>query len=192
MSEPPDTGVVEAPAADDWLMSSAAPAADVGPGVPAAGSPRRQVAVRAGLLAVGAAAGALVVTAVTHGSSTPTTPVANAGPRGALGANGPPGGLSGGVGGGVGGGRVDEQHVAGTLTAVGSSSVTVRTTDGTATYAVTSTTQIVRNGSVSSLASLKSGDAVFVHVYPAGSTGRLTAERIFATAGTSASAGNPT
>jgi hypothetical protein len=185
MSEPPDTSVIEAPG-DDWLTSSSAPA-DGGAAGPAGSSSRRQIAVRAGLLAVGAAAGALVVTTVAHGSSTPTTPVANAGAQGPLGANGGPGGPPPG---GFPGGRAGEQHLTGTLTSVGASSVTVTTASGTATYAVTSATQIIRNGNVSSLAALRSGDSVFVHVYPTGSTDQLTAERIFAAASTAT--GDPT
>jgi hypothetical protein len=78
------------------------------------------------------------------------------------------------------GGRAGEQHIAGTLTAVGSSSVTVQSSSGTATYTVDAGTQIVRDGAPATLSQLRAGDAVFLHVYPASSGGRLHVERIFA------------
>ena len=78
--------------------------------------------------------------------------------------------------GGQGGGVAGEQHLSGTITAVGSSSITVKSTAGTATYAVNGTTEIDVNGSTSTLSALKVGSAVTVHVYPSGST--MMAERI--------------
>jgi hypothetical protein len=77
-------------------------------------------------------------------------------------------------------GRAGEQHITGTLTAVGSSSVTVKTPAGTATYTVDAATQIVRDGASATLSQLRVGDAVFLHVYPTSSGGRLHVERIFA------------
>jgi hypothetical protein len=87
------------------------------------------------------------------------------------------GSLPGGFG--PGGGVAGEQHVTGTLTAVGTSTVTVRSSSGTTTYPVTSSTQIVRNGAAATLSQLKVGDPVVVHVLPSRS-GTKTLERIFA------------
>jgi hypothetical protein len=67
------------------------------------------------------------------------------------------------------GGVAGEQRVAGTVTAVGSSSITVRSTSGKATYAVNGTTQIQRNGQQAALSSLQTGDQVLVHLVPSGS-----------------------
>ena len=150
---------------------------------------RRTLAVRAGLLAVGAVVGGIVVTTVHHGSTSTTSPTSFGVPQGGTGQlapqGGPPGGFSGGFGGGglSGGGLSGEQRLSGTLVSVGSSTVTVRTSSGTATYAVTSSTEIVRNGQVVAVTALKAGDPVLVHVYPSGSSSRLTVERLFAGSG---------
>ncbi|HZT15614.1 MAG TPA: hypothetical protein VFA19_06660 [Gaiellaceae bacterium] len=94
---------------------------------------------------------------------------------------------TGGPGSGGPGGVAGEQHVRGTVAAKSASSVTVRSSNGaTATYVVNVTTQIVRNGKTATLADVKVGDPVFVHVYPS-SSGRLLVERLFA--GSSASGG---
>jgi hypothetical protein len=71
-----------------------------------------------------------------------------------------------------GGGRDGEQHVFGTLTAVGKSSITVRTDAGsTTTYRIDSSTQLVKDGQqVSSLSAMHVGDQVVVHVYPLNGT----------------------
>lgn len=150
-----------------------------------------------GLLAAGAAVGAIAVTQINHHSSASTTtssslPVAGTG-QGPGATGQAPGTNDGGqlpgagpVQGGPGGGGLDaEQRLAGTVTSVGSSSVTVKTSSGTATYRVTSASEIVRNGQAVSLSAIKSGDAVFVHVYPSDSA--MVIERLFA--GTSATAG---
>jgi hypothetical protein len=156
-------------------------------------SPARGRWAMAGLLAAGAAVGAIAVSQL-HGHSTSTaTPAANTGTanggtqgqvpglgNGQLPGNGR---IPGGTGGGP-GGLAGEQHISGTVTAVGSSSVTVKSSSGTATYAVTSSSEIVRNGQAVSLTAIKAGDAAFVHVYP--SNGTMTVERLFA--GTNASA----
>ena len=77
------------------------------------------------------------------------------------------------------GGRAGEQHVYGTVTGVGSSSVTVRlASGGTATYAVIASSDIVKNGARVSLGEIKVGDTVFLHVYP--SNGRTVIEHLFA------------
>jgi hypothetical protein len=77
-----------------------------------------------------------------------------------------------------GGGIAGEQHVQGAVTATTGSTVTVRSRSGTATYIVASTSEIVRNGQPATLADVKIGDAVLVHVYP--SSGRMLVERLFA------------
>jgi hypothetical protein len=146
--------------------------------------------MRAGLLAAGAIVGGIVVSSVRHGNSTTaTSPTGFAVPGGtqAPGGTFQGGPLQGAPGqGGFGGGVDGEQHLTGTLVSVGSSTVTVRTTSGTATYLVTSSTEIVRNGQVVALSSLKAGDPVLVHVYPSGSSSRLTVERLFAGGGLTA------
>jgi hypothetical protein len=68
------------------------------------------------------------------------------------------------------GGVAGEQHVQGTITATGTGSLTVKTSSGsTATYAIESTTQIVRNGQTTTLSALQAGDPVVVHVVPSSS-----------------------
>jgi hypothetical protein len=135
-----------------------------------------------GIVATGLVAGAIGIAAIqgspsaTNAASTTNTPPGGAGFR----QGGPPGGPGGGIAG--------ESRVVGTITSVGSSSITVKGSDGTSTTVpVNGTTQIIRNGSVSSLSSLKSGDQVLVHVIPSG-TGTV-AERILA--GSSATMGGP-
>ena len=82
---------------------------------------------------------------------------------------------------GTGGGIAGEQHLTGRLTAVGDSTVTVRSSSGTATYQVLSDTQIVRDGASAQLSDLQVGDPVLVHVYPASSdSDQMVAERVFA------------
>lgn len=78
------------------------------------------------------------------------------------------------------GGVAGEQRLQGTLAGVRGSAITVKTASGSATYTVTGTTEIVRNGSRASLSDLKVGDPVFVHVYPSASSGAMLVERIFA------------
>ena len=95
----------------------------------------------------------------------------------------PGGGFAGGPGGAPAGGPgavAGEQHLEGTLTAVTSTTVTVKTSDGTDTYELTDSTQIVRNGQAATADDLEVGDPVLVHVYPSGSGDQLAVERIFA------------
>ncbi|HET7195366.1 MAG TPA: hypothetical protein VFI99_10285 [Nocardioides sp.] len=93
----------------------------------------------------------------------------------------PPGFGGGPFPGGTGSGLAGEQHLTGTLTAFGDSTVTVRSSSGTATYQVDSDTQIVRNGAAAQLSELQAGDPVLVHVYPASSDrDGMVVERIFA------------
>jgi hypothetical protein len=159
MAEPTDTVVAQS---DDWLTPAPDASASPNPEEPAPTALRKTV-TGAALVLVGAAVGAVVVTTASHGSSTTAAPAANVGPAAAG-----PGGLDG------------EQHLTGTLIAVGASTVTVRSAGGTATYAITSTTEIVRDGTVARLSRLRAGDAVFVHAYPTGSGARLAVERLFA------------
>jgi hypothetical protein len=65
------------------------------------------------------------------------------------------------------------------LTAVRTSTITVRSASGTATYHVTGATEILRDGRRVTLGALKVGDRVLVHAYPS-SSGILLVERIFA------------
>lgn len=158
-------------------------------------------------LAAGVVVGAVVVAAWHSGqtNTVPTNPTAAqgqfpGGPGGPGGQGGPggPGGPSGqlpngqgpggmpGDGGGPGfdggpgfGGRAGEQHVSGTVTAVGSSTVTVKLADGsTATYSVVASSDIVKNGARVALSAIKVGDTVFLHVYP--SNGKTVVEHLFA------------
>lgn len=187
------------PPGDDWLFP-ADPAYDgavsAGGGGPAATSRSRQWLTSGGLLAAGVFAGVVVVLAAGHGGSSPSAtpftpaasvpggaqpglPPAGAFPRGDDGAEGSDD-RGGQFPGAPGGGLAGEQRLQGTLTRVGGSTITVRTSAGTSTYTVTDATQIVRNGAVVGLGSLKAGDPVLVHLYPSGAGGRLLAERIFA------------
>lgn len=91
-------------------------------------------------------------------------------------------------GGGFGGGVSGEERVQGTVTATGASSITIRSSTGaTATYSVNATSQIVRNGSSATLADVRVGDTIFVHLVPS-SSGGYVVERLFA--GTSATGGD--
>lgn len=92
-----------------------------------------------------------------------------AGPGQGFAGGAPPGGFGGpggGPGGGRGGGLAGEQHVVGTLTAVGTASITVNSASGTATYPIESSTVLVKGGQRASLSALTVGDSVVVHVYP--------------------------
>lgn len=128
-------------------------------------------------LLAGLVIGALVVALLHNNSSTnatgvPGAPAANQAPTGQaptgqLPGNAPAGGFGGGLGGGFGGGLPGEQHVVGTLTAVGASSITVNTASGTATYPIESSTLLIKDGQrVASTSAMKAGDTVVVHVYP--------------------------
>jgi hypothetical protein len=148
----------------------------------------------------GVAAGAVIVTAWhASGSGTTTGPQINAAatsqlpggapaqlPSGQLpnGTQGqavqPPLGGTQGQGGqaplGGFGGQAGEQHLLGTITAVGSSSLSVKTSADTTSYPISSNTQIVKNGQLASLSSLSVGDNVLLHVYPL--NGKTFVERV--------------
>jgi hypothetical protein len=92
----------------------------------------------------------------------------------------------GGGGGGFGGGR--GAPASGTISAVSASSITVKTTTGTTTYQVSSSTVVQNNGATSTMAKLAVGEKVMVLTGRPGSTttstAGTTADRILA--GTSA------
>lgn len=140
------------------------------------GSARLVAPVIAALLVGGGA-----VFAIDHGSSGPSASARTAAGLGVPGDAGAPGGAGGP------GGLDGERHVQGTVTGTNATSVTVKSSSGTATYTVNALTQIVRNGRTASLSSIQAGDPVLVHVYP-GSSGQMLVERLFA--GTSASGGD--
>lgn len=177
---------------DDWLAPPADTVADTdGPERPNRAERQRKWMAGAGLVAAGAVAGAVIFTAVgATGSSVPTSQIAPTSSVPGGQANGQPGVLPAFPGGGDDDrdsafddqpGRLDgEQRLQGTLTAVGESTITVTSSAGTATYAVTAQTEIVRNGRAVALAQLRTGDPVLVHVYPSGSGGDLLVERVFA------------
>src|SRR3954468_7942574 len=175
----------------DWLIADD-PAPDVVASPPAG---RRTALAAVGMIAAGALVGAVGVTALrSHSSDTTASPagfVAAQVPGGqAVPGQGVPGqGLPGqgqggftGGGGGVGGGH----GLGGTVTAVGGSSVTIRTASGTTAYGVTAQTEIVRNGALASLSAVRAGDNVFVHLIP-GSGSSYVVERLFAQSGSGAS-----
>ena len=147
---------------------------------PAEPAPKRRIppaVLTAGWLAVGLVVGVIAMTVLHSSRSTNANgvPAAVAGnqPPAAGGFGGPPAGGPQGSGGGFG----SEQHLIGTLTAVGSSTITVRTTNGTTTYHIDSTTQLVKDGQqVSSLSAMHAGDNVVVHVYPL--NGTMHVERV--------------
>jgi len=121
-------------------------------------------------LLAGLVLGALVVAMLHTNKSTNATalpggaPAANQAPAGQVPNGQPPGG---GFGGGFRGGLPGEQHIVGTLVAVGSSGITVKGTNGTATYPIESSTLLIKDGQrVSSPSALTVGDTVVVHVYP--------------------------
>jgi hypothetical protein len=143
-----------------------------------------------GIVATGLVAGAIGIATIqsSSGTSNAASTTQLGGPAGAAGQpgqggfqGGPPGGF-----GGRGGGVVGETRLTGTLRAVGTSGITVKAADGTATTVpVNGATEIVRNGTTAGLSALKAGDQVLVHVIPSGSS--TVAERVFA--GTSATQG---
>ena len=115
--------------------------------------------VAAGLVAGGVLAGTLGASAAT-GSSTPTAGYSTGSSYGTPGADTDPAGEHGG------GHGLD---LSGTVTAVGSTSVTIKTTSGTVTYAVSGTSDIDKNGEAQ-LSSLAVGDAVTFSTTTSGST----------------------
>ncbi|MGH9095196.1 MAG: hypothetical protein ACRDXE_08560 [Acidimicrobiales bacterium] len=107
--------------------------------------PRRWLA-GAALLAAGAGGGGILASNLTAGAATTTSPASTAATAPA---QAPPDGHGGPMG----------LPLSGTVTAVGPASVTVKTATAATTYAVTSTSDIDKNGEAT-LASLAKGDAV--------------------------------
>ena len=137
---------------------------------PAAATPaapaRRPVGLGAKIAAVAAAvvvtAGGTAVALTASGSSSASA--TGGAPSGQAGqAGGPQGTTAGGAGGGSGGMGFSPTayHLSGTITAISSSTVTIRTTSGTTAYDVTGSTHLMTdNASASSLSSFAVGDAV--------------------------------
>ena len=143
---------------------------------PAAGNRARRWAAGSALLVGGAVGGGILAGSLTAGASTTstTTPQTAAGPSNAT-PRTPPGFPGGASGYGL--------NESGTVTAVGTSSVTIKTSTGTTTYAVNSGSDIDKNGEAS-LSSLKVGDAVTFSTVTSGSTQTiaiLPAPRAFGT-----------
>ena len=159
------------PITEDFLYSSPVeyPAyADPEAAQPAARKRVPPLLLTAAWLSVGLVVGVVAMTVLHSARSTNTTGI----PTAATG-NQPP--VAGGLGGpqaggppGFGGGFSGEQHLFGTLTAVGSSTFSLNTASGTtATYQIDATTQLVKDGQqVGSLSAMHLGDRVAVHVYP--------------------------
>ena len=172
---------------EEWLLSPGGPppaplADEVGTqppyGAPVPAKGRKGVLTAVGLVVAGLVAGAVGTFAIGHARDGETT-LRDAGDDQSFvvpGQGSAPQGL--GAPGTGRGGFQGEQRLQGTLTAVGSSSVTVRTSSGTATYAVTSASELVRDGQRVSLSGLKTGEAVLVHVYPL--NGKTLVERLIA------------
>jgi hypothetical protein len=174
---------ITSPSDEQWLFSERPAVRD--PGEPAAAadvieqrswggiSALRSVAfVAAGLLLGGA-----VVFALSH-QGTSSAALRTTGASTTTSGQPPAQGLA--PNGGGRGGRAGEQHVSGILRAVTGSTVTVATSAGSATYTVTSETQVVRNGALASLSSLVVGDPLFLHIYPATTGSGYLVERLFA------------
>ena len=127
-------------------------------------SSRRTTAQAAGLLLAGAVAGAVLAVTIGANASSPSAgtggPASYAATGGGPGAPGAPGAPGRGP-------RPAMQ--AGTVTAVGSKSVTIKGTSGTKTYAVDANSDIDKNGEAK-LSDLKAGDAVHFAVRPGTST----------------------
>jgi len=124
----------------------------------------RTTAQAAGLLLAGAVAGGVLAATFTASASSPAA--GSPGPS-SYAATGP----------GAGGYGPDRHHgpgrfgpmQAGTVTSVGTKSVTIKSTAGTKTYAVDSNSDIDKNGEAK-LSDLKAGDAVHFVVRPGTST----------------------
>lgn len=114
---------------------------------------RRAAVVGLGMLGAAAAAAVAISNAGADPAATPVAAYGAAG-SGAPGAPGAPGGHRG--PGGPGGHALDQT---GTLTSVGTDSVTIKTSTGTTTYAVNADSDIDKNGEAT-LKHLVAGDAV--------------------------------
>lgn len=152
---------------DEWLLVSPDPAAPTEgrrQRSPRLGGVGLTAALAAGALVLGGVVGAAVVSGAAGGDSSAASSPA----------------VFSDASGGSRGGLPGEQRLRGQLTAVGDSSVAVRTSAGTQTYTVTGSSQIVRNGVAAGLGSLVTGEPVLVHVYPSTSGGAMLVEQLFA------------
>lgn len=143
---------------------------------PAARSPRRRWGARNTIAAVavasaGLAGGAILGSTMTAGAATTSSTASSAAAStsapassGSAVATAPSSGSSGQAPGGY---RVPD--LSGTVTAVSASSVTINTSSATTTYAVTSSSDIDKNGEAN-LSDLKVGDAVTFSTEPSAST----------------------
>jgi hypothetical protein len=131
---------------DEWTPPPVPPAASTQP-------PRRRrgLVLGAGLVGAGVVAGAIVGGTVLSDAAT-SSPTPNASSSSSPEAPGAPGSSQRHGPGG-------ELSLSGTVTAVGSSSVTIKTSSGTTEYKVDSNSDIDKNGEAQ-LSSLKVGDAV--------------------------------
>jgi hypothetical protein len=165
----------ELPSDGDWI----APTLEEPGGTiaaPSAPRSRFRLARADALLTAGIIAGSGSTLAVAHTSSDPTASVSATGTSDSGADSSAPDDAAGGFGGGLEG----EQRLRGTLTPVGSSTITVKTSSGTETYEVTDTTEIVKDGVPATLSQLTTGEAVLVHVYPSTSGSEMLVERVFA------------
>jgi hypothetical protein len=164
-----------------WVTPPEQSAGEERPGHAAARSGQRRLISAASLAVVSALAGGAIGFAVARGTSHGATVasgasnVASSAPAAPSAAGGVLPGAGGQPGAGGGGHGMDLQ---GTLTAVGRSTVTVKSAKGTATYSVTGATEIIRNGAHATLAQLKAGDPALVQVMTVG--GKQQVGRIFA------------
>jgi hypothetical protein len=206
---------VAAEPADPWGHPTGDPWIDVTPGAattdtlrPASDGRGRRVGAAIGLFAAGAVSGALVTGIFTGWGSndasalTPATgqsqgsavqpgaqpPAQGQLPGAGQSGQGGQGGQSGQAPNGL-AGRDGEVRLVGALTAVSGSRVTVESTAGSATYTISSSTRILRNGAVAQASALRVGDAVLVHVFPSSSSDGVL-ELIYARGSASGSGGS--
>lgn len=173
----------------DWLVGEEPAPVDAISAGPKSGG-RRTALAGVGLVTAGLLVGGVGVAALRpHSSPNNATPTGFAQNGQIPNGNGqlPNGQLQGGQGGfgGPGGGVDGEQRVTGSVVSVGSASIRIRTSSGTASYGVTGQTEIVRNGALASLSAVQPGDDVFVHLIPSSGSSYVV-ERLFVQASTSA------
>jgi hypothetical protein len=185
------------PTGDPWIdVTPGSPTAETVGTAP--DSRGRRIGGAVGLFAAGAVAGALVTGIFTGWGSNDATALTSqtgqsqgsagqpgaqppgqsqAGQQPGAGQNGQPGTGQNGTGqNGTGqglngfGGRDGEIRLVGTLTAVSSSKVTVRSPVGSGTYTIESSTRILRDGAQAEASDLHVGDVALVHAFPSSGT----------------------
>lgn len=127
----------------------------------------------AALVAAGAIIGGGTALAVDHSSGSSSTASGQgtgSAPGGSGFAPGSSNGSSNATGGGAGGFTPTAYRLSGTITAISGSSLTIKTSSGSKSYTVTSSTHLQRNGSTVSLSSFKVGDSVFGSTTTSGGT----------------------